>query len=347
MPVRPLRIAAATAAALSLTAVAACGGTGGGSSSADSVTVYSADGLGDWFTTQFKAFEDETGISVDYVEGGSGEVVSRADKEKSNPQMDVLVTLPPFIQQADEKGLIGDTRPAGIDALPAEAKADDGHYVTLADNYFTMIRGTRVSPEPTSWDDLLAPRFAQRIQYSTPGQAGDGTALMLLVQHLYGEQGGLDYLTRLQANNVGPSASTGKLGPKVGTGELSVANSDVQMALAAIKNDKAAYETFIPTGPHGERVTLSLPYAMAEAADAPHGANAQKLIDFLMSVDVQKTLADDAFGVSARTDVHATGSNADAITAAVDGAQIWQPDWNDVNERFDALVEAYGKATGQ
>lgn len=68
------------------------------------VTVYSADGLHDgdhsWYQTQFDAFTQATGIKVQYVEGGSGAIVERLSKERSNPQADVLVTLPPFIQRA-------------------------------------------------------------------------------------------------------------------------------------------------------------------------------------------------------------------------------------------------------
>ena len=74
----------------------------------DVVTIYAADGLhdgkGSWFETQFDAFTKATGIKVQYVEGGSGGVVERVAKEKSNPQADVLVTLPPFIQRAEATG---------------------------------------------------------------------------------------------------------------------------------------------------------------------------------------------------------------------------------------------------
>lgn len=347
MTTLPKRLAAVALAVATLSGLAACGGTGGSSGDAKSVTVYSADGLADWYKVQFKAFEDKTGISVDYVEGGSGEVVSRAEKEKSNPQVDVIVTLPPFIQQADKQGSLTTTTIPDAAALPAADKASNGHYLTLANNYFTMIRGNAVSPKAQSWNDLLDPRFKQKLQYSTPGQAGDGTALLLLLRHVMGEQQALDYLGKLQANNVGPSASTGKLGPKVSKGELAVANSDVQMALASIADDKAAFETFIPTAADGKRTTVALPYVMGKGAAAPHAENAQKLIEFLMSKPVQATLADKAFGVSPRTDVKATGPNADRIAKAVDGVTVWQPDWTAVNDDFDALIGAYNKATGQ
>ena len=62
------------------------------------VTVYSADGLHDgdnsWYQHQFAAFTKATGIKVQYVEGGSGAIVERLAKERTNPQADVLVTVP-------------------------------------------------------------------------------------------------------------------------------------------------------------------------------------------------------------------------------------------------------------
>src|ERR1700740_1315251 len=76
----------------------------------DVVTIYSADGLKDgspnWYQTEFDAFTKATGIKVQYIEGGSGGVMERVAKEKSNPQADVLVPLPPFIMKAAADGLL-------------------------------------------------------------------------------------------------------------------------------------------------------------------------------------------------------------------------------------------------
>ena len=88
----------------------------------DVVTIYSADGLHDgtasWYDNEFDAFTKATGIKVQYIEAGSGGVVERVAKEKSNPQADVLVTLPPFIQRAEADGLLQKLqRPAGADQI--------------------------------------------------------------------------------------------------------------------------------------------------------------------------------------------------------------------------------------
>src|ERR1700749_4224557 len=119
---KSLLVLAASVAAVTL-ATAAMG--------ADNVvTIYSADGLHDgapnWYQTEFDAFTKATGIKVQYVEGGSGVVVERGAKEKSNPQADVLVTLPPFIQKAAADGLLQAVTPEGADQIPAGSKDSGG-----------------------------------------------------------------------------------------------------------------------------------------------------------------------------------------------------------------------------
>ncbi|MDH6281755.1 2-aminoethylphosphonate ABC transporter substrate-binding protein [Prescottella agglutinans] len=333
-------------AALTLTA---CGGTGSAAGTGgETVTVYSADGLGSWYKPQFAAFTEETGIAVNLVEAGSGEVVSRVEKEQSNPQADVVVTLPPFIQKADAQGLL---QPSGIDtsAVPANVQDPAGNYVPVVDNYLSFIANPGANPAPKTWDDLLSDQFKGKLQYSTPGQAGDGTAVLLLLQHLKGAEGGLDYLAKLQANNVGPSSSTGKLQPKVSNGELLVANGDVQMNLASIKDDGSKFQIFFPAEADGKRTTVALPYVMGLAKGAPHSDGAKKLMEYLLSEKAQQGVATDGLGVSVRTDVRqAAGTSTDPSTPAglLNGVEVWTPNWNDVLASLDANVAAYQKATG-
>ena len=275
----------------------ACGGTGSsGSGGGETLTVYSADGLATWYKGQFDKFTKDTGINVNLVEAGSGEVVSRVEKEQSNPQADLLVTLPPFIQKADQSGLL---QAGGVDTkgIAADQVGPGGNYLPIVDNTLSFIVNPGVNPAPVTWDDLLKPEYKGKLQYSTPGQAGDGTAVLVLLQHLMGKPGALDYLTKLQANNVGPSSSTGKLQPKVSNGELLVANGDVQMNLGSIKDDGSKFNIFIPTAADGKKTTVSLPYVAGVTKGAPHADGAKKLLAFLVSEDVQKTVTPDALGI--------------------------------------------------
>ncbi len=72
---------------------------------------------------------------------------------------------------------------------------------------------------------------------------------MLQVIHAFGsEDAAFDFLKKLQANNVGPSASTGKLTALVNKGELYVANGDLQMNIAQMA-DNPNIKVFWPAGP--------------------------------------------------------------------------------------------------
>ncbi|GAA2798529.1 2-aminoethylphosphonate ABC transporter substrate-binding protein [Crossiella cryophila] len=337
------------AAAITLTLLAvgsACGGTAGGSG-ADTVVVYSADGLKDWYAKRFAEFTRKTGIAVNVVEEGSGGIVSRMEKERANPQADVLVTLPPFIQRAAQQNLLAEHRIPGADQVPAGARDPGDRYAAMINNYLVMVYNPdHAQPAPRTWDDLLDPRFKGKLQYSTPGQAGDGTAVLLQLQHVLGDQGALDYLKRLETNNVGPSSSTGKLQPKVAKGELHVANGDLQMNLALINNDKSNMRIFLPADNAGKRSTFAIPYHAGLAAQAPHSESGKKLLEFLFSTEVQRT-APESFGTPGRADIKAEGELATRISAELDGVDIWQPDWNTVLTRLDADLAAYGKAVGR
>jgi 2-aminoethylphosphonate transport system substrate-binding protein len=341
-------LAAISVAALAVT-LTACGGTGSsGSGSSGTVTVYSADGLATWYKGQFDKFTKDTGINVNIVEAGSGEVVSRVEKEQSNPQADLLVTLPPFIQKADKSGLL---QASGVDTkgIAANQVGPGGNYLPIVDNALSFIANPGANPQPVTWDDLLKPEYKGKLQYSTPGQAGDGTAVLVLLQHLMGKPGALDYLGKLQANNVGPSSSTGKLQPKVSNGELLVANGDVQMNLGSIKDDGSKFTVFIPGTLDGLRTTVSLPYVAGVTKGAPHADGAKKLLAYLVSQDVQKTVAPEALGIPVldslvKSSEDAAGPNTPA--AALRGVEVWVPDWNTVLSELDTDVAAYQKATG-
>ncbi len=327
----------------------------GTSASADAkeVTVYSADGLmsetGNGFYNQvFKDFQAATGIKVNYVEGGSGEVVQRLARERSNTQADVVVTLPPFIQQAESKGLLAAYRPNGSDQVAGGDKDPAGEWTSVVDNYLCFIYNTRQVPQPPrTWSDLLSPQYKGRLQYSTPGVAGDGTAVLIKAAHDFGgEAPAMAFLKKLQASNVGPSSSTGALAPKVDKGELLIANGDVQMNYADMTT-MPHQGIFFPAADNGGQPTsFALPYAAGLVKNAPHTANARKLLDFLLSKPVQQEVSAIGGGFSPRTDVHATDRNAQALKKIMAGVQIFQPDWTTINGELTADVADWQKATG-
>jgi 2-aminoethylphosphonate transport system substrate-binding protein len=284
---------------------------------------------------------------VQYIEGGSGVVVDRIEKEKSNPQADVLVTLPPFIQKAAAAGDLQPYTSPEASALPAASKDPKGMYVALVNNYANFIYDKNaLKTAPNSYNDLLAPRFKGKIQYSTPGQAGDGTAVMLQVIHAFGgKDAAFAYLKKLQANNVGPSSSTGKLTALVNKGELFVANGEMQMNISQMAQNPNI-DVFFPEGPDGKRSTFALPYYIGLVKGAPNAENGKKLIDFLLSKEAQMTVSSVAQGIPVRSDVQPTDDSYKALEARLKGVTVWQPNWDQVLADLQADVARWHEATG-
>ncbi|WP_028811622.1 2-aminoethylphosphonate ABC transporter substrate-binding protein [Streptomyces flavidovirens] len=350
-PIKP--VTAVTGSLVLAASLSACGGASAASDE-KTVTVYSADGLkgenGDgWYDQVFKDFEKKTGIKVKYVEGGSGEMVQRAVREKSNTQADVIVTLPPFIQQADAKGLLQKYAPRGADKVAAANKAADGKWTSVVNNYFGFIRNTKElkgADAPTTWEDLLDPFFKDKLQYSTPGVAGDGTAVVIKAMHDFGgKEPAMEYLKKLQANNVGPSSSTSKLAPKVDKGEILVANGDVQMNFAQSKS-MPNLGIWFPAKEGGKPTTFALPYAAGLVNKAPHTENGKKLLDFMLAEGAQQQVSDVGGGFPARSDIKGTGVNATELTQLLKGVDVFEPDWNDIGANLDDYVDAWKSATG-
>jgi 2-aminoethylphosphonate transport system substrate-binding protein len=169
---------------------------------------------------------------------------------------------------------------------------------------------------------------------------------MLQVIHPFGgKDAGFDFLKKLQANNVGPSASTGKLTARVNKGELYVANGDVQMNMSQMADDPNI-GVFWPAGPNGERSALPLPYYVGLVTGAPNVDNGKKLIEFLLSKEPQDTVSSIAIGVPPRKGVAPTDANCKHFQEALKGADIWTPDWAEVVNDLPADVKRWHEATG-
>lgn len=331
-----------------------CAALGFGMKLADAsgvVTIYSADGLKDgqpnWFSAMFKEFTARTGIRVQYVEGGSGVVVNRIMAERSNPQADVLVTLPPFIQEAAGAGLLAPYAPPAKSDIPIDTRSKRDLWYPLVNNFSCWIYNSKLlSVAPASYQALLAPTFKNRLQYSTPGEAGDGTAVMLMSFKIFGGTSeGFDYLKQLQANNLGPSSSTGRLAALVNKGELLVANGDVQMNYAQMTQYPNIKITF-PTGPDGKRIAMALPYDIGLVKGAPHSKAGQELIAFLLSKSAQDQVYNLAGGFPVRRDIPATGKTAVALRRLMSGVMIWTPDWSDVLAGLKQNIATWHQITG-
>ncbi|HTH58997.1 MAG TPA: 2-aminoethylphosphonate ABC transporter substrate-binding protein [Paraburkholderia sp.] len=314
-----------------LAAATLLGGVTSAAHAAGAVVLYTADGLENLYRDVLPAFEKQEGVKVNIVTGGSGEVVNRANVEKDAPKADVLVTLPPFIQQATQGGLLQDYASPNYRNVPAIAKAPDGAWATFVNNYFSFaINPDVVKNEPKTFADLLHPDYSGKVAYSNPATAGDGMAVIILTTSLMGEDKAFDYLKKLEQSAKFHTKGTGYLDVLLSRNEIAVANGDLQMDLDDAANGGLSLKPiFLAAELGGHPTTFQLPYAIGLIKNGPNEAAGKKLIDYLMSSQVQSKIPD-IYGIPGRTDVPLAGKNGEAVKQAIAGVKLIPVDWNRV-----------------
>lgn len=316
-----------------LPALVAAAAFGGAMSAhaAGAVVLYTADGLENLYKDVLPAFEKQEGVKVNIVTAGSGEVVNRATVEKDAPKADVLVTLPPFIQQAAQSGLLQNYESVNYKNVPAIAKASDGAWATFVNNYFSFaINPEVVKNQPKTFADLLHPDYSGKVAYSNPATAGDGMAVIILTTSLMGEDKAFDYLKKLEQSAKFHTKGTGYLDVLLSRNEIAVANGDLQMDLDDAANGGLSLKPiFLAAEAGGQPTTFQLPYAIGLIKNGPNQAQGKKLIDYLMSTEVQAKVPD-IFGIPGRTDVPLAGKNGTAVKQAIAGVKLIPVDWNHV-----------------
>ncbi|MGN6648646.1 2-aminoethylphosphonate ABC transporter substrate-binding protein [Trinickia sp.] len=298
---------------------------------ADAVVLYTADGLENLYKDVLPAFDKKEGVKVNIVTAGSGEVVNRATVEKDSPKADVIVTLPPFIQQADQAGLLQPYASVNYKNVPAIAKAGNGAWATFVNNYFSFaINPDTVKTQPKTFEDLLHAGYSGKIAYSNPATAGDGMAVIILTTSLMGEDKAFDYLKKLEQSAKFHTKGTGYLDVLLSRNEIAVANGDLQMDLDDAANGGLSLKpVFLAEKAGNQPATFQLPYAIGLIKNGPNQGKGKKLIDYLMSADVQSKVPD-IFGIPGRTDIRLAGKNGEAVKQAISGVKLIPVDWNHV-----------------
>lgn len=172
------------------------------------LTVYSPHGEDQLvlFEEGFEAAHPD--VDVQWVDMGSQEVLDRVRSERANPQSDVWFGGPAlFFSRAAEEGLLDPYRPQWAEAVIPQARGRDdfyfGVYLTPAVIAFNSEAIER-EEAPQDWDDILDPRWNQRVLIRDPLASGTMRTIfgMIIYRGLQaggGPEVGYEWLRRLDA----------------------------------------------------------------------------------------------------------------------------------------------------
>lgn len=202
--------AAALAAAMGMTALAACGTSGGDSADAKTVTLVSHDSF-NVSKSVLTAFEKQSGYKVRVLKGGdAGKAVNQAILSKDNPQGDVFFGIDnTLLSRGLDEDLFSPYEAKGLGHVPAGLQLDKArHRVTPLDygdicvNYDRGYFARHKIAPPKTFDDLIKPRYKGLLVTENSATSSPGLAFQLATVAAYGNDGWQDYWKKLKANGV-------------------------------------------------------------------------------------------------------------------------------------------------
>ncbi|PYV93363.1 MAG: iron ABC transporter substrate-binding protein [Acidobacteria bacterium] len=186
--------------------LAACSNNQAGKTS---LVVYSTHGK-ELLTEYETLFEKENPDSdVKWLDMGSQDVLDRLRSEKENPQTDLWWGAPSTLfQQAEKEGLLQTYKPTWASQVLPEARSQRNlWYGTYETPEVIAYNSAAVKPEeaPQDWDDLLNPRWRNKIIMRDPLASGTmRTIFCAMILRFYRTSGspdaGYQWLKKLDAN---------------------------------------------------------------------------------------------------------------------------------------------------
>ena len=270
---------------------------------ADEASLYAAakaEGQVVWYTTLIfdtavrpliAAFEQKyPGVEVKFARADSVPTALKilAEGRAGKPQADVFdgtETAAPLIRA----GLVDKYIPPNADAYPPQVKDPNGYWYAFMFYFLTPAINTKLIPKdqaPKTAQDLLDPKWRGKIAWNMSSSTG-AMAFVSGIMMMMGEEKGTAYLEQLAKQHIiNVDVTARAMVDKVGAGEypmaLAIFNHHTVMAAA-----KGAPVDWLKLDP----IVASL--AMTGVVkNAPHPNAARLFVDFLLSEDTQKLLAD-------------------------------------------------------
>ena len=223
--------------------------------------------------------------------------------EKNRPRCDVfwnneiLSTI-----RLQKQGLLEPYDSPSAKPYPAAAKAADHTWHAFATRARILIVNTRLVPgkdRPRSLLDLTDARWRNRLVMAQPQYGTSATQAVCLFQVLGSERAKKFYLD-LKANGVQIAPGNKQVAEWVGQGrtpagqEVAIGITDTDDAMEEVrdKHDVVIVYPDRDASADSKLGTLFIPNTLAILKGAPNPEGARRLIDYLLSADVEKRLAE-------------------------------------------------------
>lgn len=284
-------------------AVVACSGTPSDDTESKTLTVYSPH-PSDTINLIVKEFQESTGITVEIVAAGTGELLSRVESEKDNPLADVFwgggaESLASYVDYFESYEV------ANIDHIDAQYYDSENRWTGESPLPMVIMYNTNLVSEenaPTSWADVLKPEFKGQIAMADPTKSGSAYTILLTMMTAFGGDtaSGWQFAKDFHANLDGKILSS--------SSNVYIGVADGEYALG-LTLEKEAIKYVLAGSPvkivYPSEGTSAVPDAVAVIKGAKNLDNAKLFLDFVSSKETQEIMASELSRRPVRDDVEA------------------------------------------
>jgi iron(III) transport system substrate-binding protein len=247
-------------------------------------------------------FEKATGLTVDIVKAGSGDIINRVRAESANPQADVIWSIGAELLEANGD-LLEAYQPEGADMIAPAFQTDSAWIPYTGILTVLLVNTDQLQPAdyPKTWPDLADPRFADKISSARADKSGSSYIQLATVLDIYGtDDAGWDQYANI-FQNFALSDSSGAVPRFVNDGEASVGVTLEDNAYLYVKGGGPVAIVYPEDG------TSALADGMALVKDAPNPEGGKKFLDWALSKDTQELVVQEMGRRPIRTDVAPSG----------------------------------------
>jgi iron(III) transport system substrate-binding protein len=283
-----------TFAALALIAVGGCRGQEAPQNAARAVTVYvSTDRV--FSEPILREYEKLSGVKVNAVydteETKSTGLANRLLAEKARPQADVFWSNEPVRTLVlKSREVLAPYRSPSAEGIPAALTDPAGYWTGFSARIRVIAYNTktvRADDAPKSIFDLADPKWKGQVAIADP-RFGSTSFHVAALYAIAGDEKMDDFFRRLKANGVRVVDGNSMVRDLVARGDVKVGLTDTDDVNVAIEDGQPIAMVLPDRDGLGVPV---MPNMVSMIANAPNPEEARKLIDYLLSADVERQLA--------------------------------------------------------
>lgn len=242
-----------------------------------------------------REYERRSGVQVspvyDTEETKSTGLANRLLAERNRPQADVFWSNEPVRTLVlKSRGVLAPYRSANADGIPAVLIDPDHFWTGFSARIRVIAYNTslvKADQAPRSVLDLADPRWKGQVAMADP-RFGSTSFHVAALYALAGDEKMDDFFRRLKENRVRIVDGNSAVRDLVARGEVKVGLTDTDDVNVAIEAGQPVAMVLPDRDGLGVPV---MPNMVSLIANAPHAEEARRLIDYLLSADVERQLA--------------------------------------------------------